>query len=214
MFRAPINDLIISIEQKYIQNLNNAIVRANINHGSQINAANYVNVIGKIESVPVEVSKVRGFEGFSLKDIQVGDTAIFRYDVVHNFEELENGASKFRNLVFYKGKEYWKARIDQLFAVIRNESIKMVNGYVMVESVAPKSPIIMLRHNKKEITATTATLTQIGNNLTTDKRIDAFPGDTVYFNPNKLQEYEVKGKKFGILRQSDILGCKVSRYAM
>lgn len=213
MFRSPLNRLIISIDNKYVSHLQNAIRRANINPGTQINPANYVTVIGKVESVPLEIVNQRGYWGYSLKDIQVGDTAIFRYDVVWNFiEHKEQGTAEFRNLIFYNGKQFWKADILQIFAVIRNDSIKMVNGFIMVEHMAPKSPIVMLRQNKKDTVATSAILTQIGNNLTTLKRIDAFPGDTIYYNPNILQEYEIKGKKIGFLRQSDVLGKKIGSY--
>lgn len=212
MFKSPINNIILTIETKDIASVANILKMATLNPGTQLNPANYANIIGDVVSVPVEVSKRRDYNGFSLKDIKVGDKVIFRYDVVWNWRELPEGKAEFRNMIFYRGKEFWKADIQQIFAVIRNNSIKMVNGYCMVENVAPKSTILLLRHDKKELMTTYATLTQIGSSLTTDSRIEAFPGDKVYFNPNILQEYEIRGKKFGIIPQSKIFGKEVGGY--
>lgn len=206
MLRLPVNNVLLTIETKLIAQVANALKMSAINPNVQIRPADYANVIGEVVSVPLETSDRLGYEGFSVADIQQGDMAIFRYDVVWNFvEHKEEGTASFKNMLFYKGKEYWKADIQQIFGVIRNNSIKMINGYVMVENIE-KAPIILTPAESKKITVRSATLTQIGNNLSTEGRIDAFPGDRIFFNPRILQQYKIGKKEFGILRQKDVLG--------
>src|SRR5690606_11302359 len=127
---------------------------------------------------------------------QVGDIAIFRYDVVFNYViNVETDTLEYKNMIWYKGKEYWLVDIQQIFGVIRNSSIKMVNGYCMLENVSKESQIVLPQSMKRIVRAKEATLSHIGSNLEGLKMIDAFPGDTVYVNPFKIQNYHIKEKK-------------------
>jgi len=215
MLQAAYNNVIVFVETKMIQNLTNAIRMSNLNKGSQINPADYVNVIGTIHSLPQEITdKKRDYKGFSTRDMKVGDTVIMRYDVIWDFEELEDGNAKFKNNVYYNGIDYWIADIQKIFAIIRNGKIRMVNGYCMIEGMTKPMLIVLPNQSAKRlVNASSASLTHISNNLTHLKRIDAEVGDIVYYNPAIVQEYKIKGKEFGILRQSDILGRSTANYA-
>jgi co-chaperonin GroES (HSP10) len=212
MIVSPVSNVIVKIDTKHIANLSNMIRIANLNPQSQINPADYVNVIGEVISVPKLISKRHDYIGFSSKDIQKGDKAIFSYAVIFSFTENENGTATYKNLFWYKGQEYWKVDIQNLYAVIRNGQIIMVNGYCMVEEMSEPSAIILSQSMKKIIRASTATLTNIGNNLEGTPNIEAKAGDTVHYNPAKLIQYQVNGKKFGILQQKHICGVEVGLY--
>ena len=106
----------------------------------------------------------------------------------------------------YKDKEYWSVDIQKVFAVIRNREIIMVNGYCMLENIKLSSKIILPPYLKKNVNASSATLTQIGNNLSHLNKININPGAEVFYNPMIAQEYKIKDKKFAIIRQKDILG--------
>ena len=82
----------------------------------------------------------------------------------------------------------------------------MQNGYVMVTEMQTPPKIILDATTKRSITAYEATVSQV------QKDKDYVQGDTVYYNPNKLQLYQINGKPFGILRERDILGVKKAAF--
>lgn len=212
MIQSPLNNVLVTIDAKYIENFSNMLRQASLNHGSQINPADYVNIIGTIVSIPQEISNKKEYKGFTTNDIKIGDKAIFRYDVVFDFTEQEDGSAKFKNCFWYKGQEYWAVDILKLFAVIRDGKIIMLNGYCMLEDIATPPMILLPQHMKRFANAAKATLTNIGNPMCHVKRIDAQEGDIVFFNPNLIQVYKIRGKEFGILPQHHILGREIQKY--
>lgn len=204
MLQPPANNLLLYISDIFVKQYGAvAKTSAMYSQTSDINSADMVNIVGEIAALPKMVQEDKWLKGFSTKDMKVGDTAIYRFDVIHEFDN----DVRFRNMFWYRGKEYWSARIDKIFGVIRKGEIIMVNGYCMVEKYNNPTNII-LPHNMKNIDGIgTATLTGIGNNLTHLENIDARPGDTVFFDPRKLQKYEIGKKKFGILSQRQLMGC-------
>lgn len=214
MIQSPLNNVVVQVETKHHKNFSNMFKRANLNPGSQINPADYVTNVGKVISVPKDISDRYDYKGFTTNDIYPDDIAIFRYDVIYDFIENESGDEPlYKNMVWMKGQEYFMVDIQKIFGVIRAGEIIMVNGYCMVENMSVPSALILPQHLKNIIQASSATLTQIGRNLTHMKRISAQPGDTVYYNPGIIQNYEINGKKFGILSQRQILGRKIANYS-
>lgn len=214
MIKCPLNKVVVQVETKYHKNFSNMIKRANMNPGSQINPADYVQILGRVVSVPDVISNRIDYAGFSTIDIYPDDIAIFRYDVIYDFVENPDGDEPvYKNMVWVKGEEYFLADIQKIFGVIRAGEIIMANGFCMVENMSPKPLILLPQHLKNIIQAASATLTQIGRPLAHCKRIAALPGDTVYYNPNILQHYEINGKQFGIITQRQILGRKVANYS-
>lgn len=214
MIKCPLDKVVIQVETKYHKNFSNMIKRANMNPGSQINPADFVQVVGKVIAIPDMITNRVDYKGFTTNDIYPGDIAIFRYDVIYDFIENENGDDPiYKNMVWVKGKEYFLADIQKIFGVIRAGEIIMVNGYCMVEKFSETPNIILPQHLKNIIRAASATLTNIGKPLSHLKCIEAKPGDTVYYNPNILQKYEINGKRFGVLTQKQVLGRKVASYS-
>ena len=178
---------------------------------SDINPADMVNIVGEVVALPKTIQEEqRQYKGFSSKDIQVGDTAIYRFDVIYSFKKDGTG---YKNMFWYRGKEYWAADIQKVFAVIRKGQIIMVNGYCMIEQINNPVNIILPASMKNIDGIGWATLTGIGNNLTHLSNIKAEVGDMVYFDPNIVQKYEIGKKKFGILKQSQILGVEKPQHA-
>jgi len=205
---APFNNVLVTIESKYIAYFSKMLAGANLNPGTQVNPADYVQIIGTVISVPKRISKRRDYTGFSTDDIKPGDKCLMRYDVVYSFLEAEDGTHSFRNNFWYKGMDYWAASIDKIFAVIREGEIIMVNGYCMAEDMEKKSMIISNAESKRKTTATSAILTGISNNLSHLKKIKAQRGDKIYYNPSVIQTYKIGDKQFGILSQKHILGAE------
>jgi len=208
-----LNNVICKINKRFIRGITNIIRAANENPGNSINPADFVNITGEIVSLPMEVSsKRRDYRGFSTKDMIVGDTAIFRYDVVFDFIEKQDGEAAFKNSIWYNGGELWNVDIQKIFAVIRNNEIIMVNGYCMIEGFLPEPIIIIPKYMRSQTSASKSILTHIGNNLTHLPKIAASEGDTVYYHPYKIQKYKINGKEFGIIQQSQVWATSVSAY--
>lgn len=208
MLQPPVNNLLLKIGDIFVKQFGTvAKTSALYGQSSDINPADMVNIVGEIVALPKGITEdKREYKGYSTKDMRVGDTAIFRFDVIHSYT---SDNQRFKNVFRYRDKEFWSADIQTIFGVIRRGEIIMVNGYCMLESY--NNPMnIIIPHTMKNIDGIgSAMLTHIGNNLTHLENINASPGDTVFFNPHKIQKYEIGKKKFAIIRQSQIFGCKV-----
>lgn len=207
MLIAPFNNIIVQVATKYISNISNILKVAAIENNSSVDSTDIVNIVGTVISIPKSITtEIRGYEGFSTKDIQVGDTAIFRFDVIHAFKSTsaEQGIV-YKNRIWYNGKEYWLCDIQKVFGIIRNEEIKMVNGYVMLTDFEPKK-IILPAHMRNVRGTQQSKIMHIGSSKITEKQISATMGDTVFFNPNLAAKYQIKGKPFRIIQQDKILG--------
>jgi len=186
---------------------------AAIQNNTSIEPADMANIVGEVVSAPKSISNKREYKGFSANDIQKGDTVILSHLVIFDFELTDaSGEPVFKNMLFYKAKEFFVANISHIFAVIRDGKVRMQNGYVMVEDMEKPPLIILSQFTRRSISCASARIAHIGKPLTHQKRIDTEFGDIVYYNPNKIQLYQVNGKPFGILRQQDILGKKIPAY--
>lgn len=212
MLVAPINNVLVKIKTKWHKNISNILLTAEFNPANQLNPADCVNITGEIVSLPITISDRMDYKGFTTKDMQVGDTAIFRYDVVYDLTHEVRDEFKYKNCFWYKGEEYWKVDVQKIFGVVRGSQIIMVNGYCMVEDCPPPSNLYLPQTAKQYTNTAAATLTQIGKNLDHLNPIEAIPGDKVYFNWKFLQRYEMNKKPFGIITQKRIFGKKVAGY--
>lgn len=214
MIQSPLNNVVVKVKTKYHKNFSNMMKRANLNPGSQVNPADYVQIFGEVVSVPKTISNRLDYKGYTAEDIRVGDTAIFRYDVIYSFlENVQGDAPLYANMVWFKGQEYFMADIQKVFGVIRDGEIIMINGYCMVEEMSVPSALILPNHLKNVIQASSAILSHIGKPLSHQKCIQVERGDIVYYNPGLIQRYEINDKVFGILSQRHILGRKMASYA-
>lgn len=212
MFQAPLNNVIVKVASKFLKEANRFLKEDIMNPGSQLSIADYVQIVGEVVSVPKNISNKREYNGFSTVDIRPGDTAIFSYSVIYNYTIREDGEVIFKNRVYYNGEEYFMVDIQHIYAVIRDEQIRMQNGYVMIGKMEASPLILLAPETKKLASSAQAVITHIGRCLTTEKPIDAMPGDIIFYNPNKIITYKLKEKDFGILKQSHILGKKIPDY--
>lgn len=213
MFQSALNNIVVKFERKYIKNFTNIMRIAAIQNNTSVEPADMVNIVCEVVSVPKSISDKRDYKGFSTMDIRPGDTAIVSHSVIFDFELTSSADTPvFKNEVYYKTKEYFVADITHVFAVIRGGIVRMQNGYIMTHDMEKPPLIILSQFTKRSISAASAIVTHIGKPLTHLKRVDVEHGDTVYYNPNKIQLYQVNGKPFGILRQQDILGKKIPDY--
>ena len=211
MVQSPTNQIIVKVKTKYIKNISTLLKIAEIQNLSSVTAADCVNVVGEVVSIPKIITGE--YEGFSTNDIKVGDVAIFSHDVIYSFLGTEPEADPiYKNLFIYQEYEYFTCNIRNLYAVVRGENVRMQNGYVMLEGMNKPSGIYLPQHLKKTVECAFGVVTKTGHPLTTEKDILLQAGDTVYFSPNRVRVYQVNEKPFGIIKQSQILGRKVPTY--
>ncbi len=209
MLAAPINKIYVKVKSKFIGNYSNIIKAANLTAGSELNPADLAQIIGEVVSLPKRITtERRGYENYSLANIQVGDTAIFSYRVIWNHQVVmkynyatakEEEDVVLHNAVWYRGQEYFRCDIMDIFAVIRDGEITMLNNWCMIEDMDKPSVIVLPQRLSKIKNSIKATLTNCYQ--------DDLPKDTTVFcHPNKIQHYAINEKKFGIIKQKDILG--------
>lgn len=209
MIQAPENNVFVKVDHKYIGNISKLLLSASVQNGATVDPVDLVNIVGEIVSLPATISNRREYEGFSLDNIRVGDKAIFSYLVIYNF--IEKGVAEepvYKNRVWWDGQEYFACDITNLFAVIRDGEIIMLNGYVMIGEFEMGRLVLPAHMKKIKGTAKTQVM-HIGNPKTTHTSIQAEKGDIVYFNPMTIQKYQINEKKFGIIQQEKILGREV-----
>ncbi len=206
MLQSPENKIIVQVTTRYIKNMTELLRRSMIQQGSSLHQQDFVNITGKVISIPKRISDRIDYVGFSTKDIKVGDTAIFSYEVIFD-QIVKPGAEEavYKNMVQFKGQEYWMADITRVFGVIRDGEIIMVNGFVMATPFEEQK-IILSQEQTKQKGCTKSTLMHIGNSKTTEAPIQAKIGDTIYYNPTIAQKYQINDKPFIILTQRQILG--------
>lgn len=203
MFQAPLDKVVVTVDTKYVRNFTSILKMAAIQNNSSIEQADYVNIMGTVISAPKHISNKREYEGVTSFDILPGDRVIFSHEVIYSFSQLDPEAEPiYRNCVWYGGKEYFVADVNHIFAVIRDDKIRMQNGYVMTVEMENPPKIILDTATRRSISAYSATVSQ------TQKGKPYVQGDIVYYNPSKMQLYQINGKPFGILRERDVLGVK------
>ena len=201
MFKPTENRVLVKVKQRYIKNMTSLFKMAAIENNTSLEPADLVNIVGEVCGVPDNIEqKKREYRGFSVSDIKVGDTAIFSHSVIFDFiNGKHEDEPVFKNSVRDNRQEYFLADIIDIFAVVRNEEIRMQNGYVMLCEMEKESKIFLPQHLRKRGVAS-ANVQHIGVNP------QVKTGDRIYFNPNRVAIYQINGKPFGILRFRDILG--------
>jgi len=204
MIQSPCDKVLVKVKDKYTQKMSNILRLASLQNNTSIDPADFVNIVGEVVSLPKSISPFN--EGFSTKGINVGDMAIFSYQVIYDIIlKAETDKLEFRNMITYNGEEYFLADITLIFAVIRDEEIKMINGWVMLNEYK-KSVILMQNQNKKTKGTVTSDILFINDSKSNEKAINVNNGALVYFSPYRPQHYHINGKPFIILRQNQILG--------
>lgn len=206
MITAPVNNVIVLPETKYISNISSLVKLAALQNVTSVHAEDMVNIMGEVISVPKSLGDEIDLGGFTTDDIKVGDIAIFSFQVICDLMQREHeGELVYRNRLWYQDKEYFLAHIRNIYGVIRGEEIIMVNGYVMTESF-PENVIYTPATQKKERGTVKAKVMHIGKPIKGNCQLGVKSGNDIYFNPMIAQKYQINNKSFCIIQQGQILG--------
>jgi co-chaperonin GroES (HSP10) len=204
MITSPQNNIVVKVKTKYISNITDLLKRSAIQNNASIDPLDFVNITGEVVSVPKSILNRFDYDGYSVSDIEVGDTAIFSYAVIGDTETIEDGKIKFKNRLWHNGEEYFLCNITNIYGVIRGGNIIMVNGWVMT-TIFDHDRILLPASMKKIKGVVRCKVLAINNPKSNKKKIEASVGDTVLFNPLIGQLYQINDKPFIIVSQSHIL---------
>lgn len=209
MIQAPVDKLILHLETKYIKNFSEIAKRSAIADGASVHLEDLCQIVGEVVSIPKTISDDKWHKGFSTKDIKVGDTAIFSFNIVYDwYQKVHMGEPLYKNLITIQGKEFWMADITKIYAVIRNNETIMVNGYIMAYPFV-EDKIITETKSKKLKGVKSSEIMHIGNPKEGQRPITAKQGDTIYYPPNLPIKYQINNKPFIILQQHQVYGKNV-----
>jgi len=209
MIQSPVNNVIVKVKTKYIGNISKILQLSSIQNGASVDSVDLVNIVGEVVSLPKTISDKIGYKGFSTKDIQVGDIAIFSYSVIHDFIiPAEDADPVYRNRMYYGGEEYFLADITKIFGVIRDGNIIMINGYIMA-GVFAETQLVIPASLKKIKKAAETELMHIDYQKIDEKKLDVNQGDKIYFNSMTAQKYQINDKPFSIISQNKIFGKEI-----
>lgn len=210
ILQAPQDKILVTVKSKYTKDFGSLTKRFAIEQGTSVHLEDLVQTVGTVYSLPKEISKEKKEQGYSMEEIRVGDQLIFSFSVIYDFyQKSHEGELLYRNRINYKGKDYWFADITKIFAIIRGEKIIMINGFVMAARFA-ENRILTQPDYKSTRVSKSSELLYIGSPRTNLRKISAKSGDEIYFNPQKVQKYEINRKPFIILNQHQVLGRKVN----
>lgn len=210
ILQSPQDKILVTVKSKYTKDFGALTKRFAIEQGTSVHLEDLVSITGTVYSLPKEITKEKQQQGYGMEEIRVGDQLIFSFSVIYDFyQKTHEGEIIHRNRLNYKGKDYWLADITKIFAIIRGDEIIMINGFVMASRFAENRLFTQPEYKTTRISKCSELL-HIGSPRTTQKKIKAKPGDTVYYNPAKVQKYEINGKPFLILNQHQVLGRKVN----
>lgn len=209
MIQTASDKIIVTVKSKYCKNFTDLMKRVAIQDGTSVHLEDFVSLVGTVVSIPKTISNNRTYTGFSTKDIQVGDEVIFSFNVIYDhYQKMQEGEFIYKNLITLNAQEFWMADITKIYAVIRDEKITMINGYVMATPFA-EDRIITAQRDKKAKGVKSSVVMHIGNPKETHKRITAEQGDTIFYSPNHPIKYQINNKPFIILQQHQVLGKSV-----
>jgi co-chaperonin GroES (HSP10) len=209
MLSTPANNVIVKVKNKYIGNISKILQLSAIQNGSSVDSTELVNIMGEVVGLPLTISDKIGHAGYSSENIQIGDIAIFSFNVIHDFTIPAPDADPvYRNRFIYQGEEYFLADITKIFGVIKDGGIVMLNGFVMAGEFTT-SQIIIPNSLKKIRKAADSEVMHYNYAKTNENAIDIKNGDKVYFNSLTAQKYQINNKPFSILQQNKIFGKEV-----
>ena len=210
LMHAPVNKLLISLEKKLYDS-------RTFESGQQIffdptwHPEEYAMLKAKVLSVPDSIIKRQDYKGYSLC-VKPGDEILIRYDVVFAYKDQPDRDSPiYKNLFFRynekfeKFEELWLCDILQVFAIIRDGTFEMINGFVMLDVITDNLDdysglIIRPDYQKQMELKHRARIKSINSSL------PLIPGDVVFINPATVMTYQLNLEKFYIIKEQYLLG--------
>lgn len=202
----PVNTLLVKIEKKLYDSVSfDSGVTLHID--PSWHPEEFAMLTAMVISVPRGIIRRHDYAGLTCP-VKPGDEILMRYDVVFSYlNQPDRQTPVYKNLMILNNghslEEYWRCDIQQVFAVRENETWRMINNYVYLESLAESGPetfLVVPEYLKKRNTKSRAIVRYISETS------DVKSGDVVHLNPRTAQQYRIGQKEFLITKYGYILG--------
>jgi len=208
--QAPVNTLIVSIDKKLYDSVTFESGQT-IFFDPSWHPEEYAMLRAKVVSVPRGVIDRHDYHG-AVVTMKPGDDILMRYDVVFGYKDQpENDSPIYKNLVLQyndeKGRyeELWRCDILQVFAIIGEQGLTMVNNYVQLDLIQENegdfSALIIRPDNYKQVDSRQLARVRFANSA----MVDLCSGDVVYINPQTVMCYQINLDKFYVIKAHHIL---------
>ena len=167
-----------------------------------------------VVSIPRAVQERMDYAGMTLP-MRPGDRILMRYDVVYSYiDQPDRDTPIYKNVLLYKGEEFWKVDIQKIFGIILGGDVFMINGYVLCDILYDdtRSTRIILPGNAKvpELfrpipPADRLRVKHIGLPLFGHPPLSVAAGEDILATQGVAQRYEINDSIFYIIKQSHIL---------
>jgi hypothetical protein len=209
MFVAPLNTVYATLEKKFYDTIT-FDSGVQLYRDTSFHPEEYTMLQATVISVPKAIMKRPDYAGMSI-DLRPGDTILIRYDVVYSYvKQPDRDTPIYKNVLLYKGNEYWKVDLQKIFGVIRDNRIDMINGYVCCDPLAEDQGdygvLIRPEHYRMTERDDTMRIKYIGKPLGDQPMLSVQEGDVIHCLPGVAQRYEINLQHFYIIKQSHILG--------
>lgn len=208
MIHAPVNTVFVTIAQKFYDKIEYES-GITLYHDTTYHPEEHAMLEGTVVSLPDGIIEREDYKGFTL-DLEPGDQILMRYDVVFAFtDQPDRSTAVYKNLLFWEGQEIWQVDIQKIFAVVRKDAIRMLNGYVLCELYIEHHTdgILIIPEAYRDVPKNSQVFIRaIGPRLPAIRTMDLQVGDRVACVPGVAQHYQINTKKFCILKRSHILG--------
>ncbi len=177
MIQSPENYILCELEKRYQDEYKGLFI------DTTWTPEEYATLEGTVISAPrrVESDGYRKITG----TVQNGDKIFFSYSTIFEYiAQPEEDTPIYKNLVLYKGKEYWKVEMGEVFCIIRGDDFEMVTENILLEPLGDNTGRVAGKPNI---------------NLSCNVR------DIVCFEPQYVQKYNIKGKEHYILPSRRII---------
>ena len=185
MLKCPVNKLLVTIEKKYQDKLGNLFI------DTSFFPEEYATLKGIVTSVPNKLEN-EYWRGKTDMIIETGDEVWFSYGIIFDYKRYENGETpSYKNLITYKGQEYWKVDYNEVFCVVRDGKILIPTEYILLEPIADNSESKTasgLVLGKKAIYSDRARV------VAAQEGVDCKPGDIIPLESQYIQQYNMLGK--------------------
>lgn len=166
-------------------------------------------VSAPVISIPRSVREIDGDTEGIKEFVKKGDTLLFRYMVIMQRDQRDNDTDIHHNQFFIEGEPFWKVDYSMILGVIRKGQIIPAPGYVFAKIIEEKldekvGSLYIPESMQKKVVKGKAIIHESGEPKQGRIDLGLQKGDTIIFNEQFAEKYEVEGEKYLVIRQEYI----------
>lgn len=190
--QSPLNNCLVKIEKRYQDTM------GTIKIDPTWRPQDFATLEGTVVSAPIDIDFDK-----AIGTVEKGDKVIFSYGVVYDYvTQPDDDTPVFRNLILYKGEEFWKVDMAEIFCKVTN-GIEMITDHVLIEPLS----VVRGTYNDSGFIRLDKVTEHKGKvkGLPKHTHLSVRVGDTVCFEPRFVQKYNILGQEHFIIPTRRVL---------